>query len=78
MKVSGGWLPAAVIAYHGKPPPPEKFWLQLELCDTTSSLHIMILSQNTLGIDTSNVHVHMINDLHKIARTPFYVKMQFY
>ena len=48
----------------------------LELCDTTSSLRIMILQSGcTLGIDTFNVH--MINDLHKTVRTPFYVEMQF-
>ena len=34
---------------------------------------IVRVSRYTLGIDTFNVH--MINDLHKIARAPFYVKI---
>ena len=37
---------------------------------------IVRVSWYTLGVDTSNVH--MINDLHKTARIPFYVKMQIY
>ena len=37
---------------------------------------IVKVSRYTLSIDTSNVH--MINDLHKTARTPFYVETQFY
>ena len=48
-----------------------RYHLKLAYHDT-----IVRVSWYTLGIDTSNVHV--INSLHKTARTPFYVKMQFY
>jgi len=46
-------LPAALIIYHDKISPPKEI---LELCDTTSSLHITILSQYTLGIDFQCTH----------------------
>ena len=36
---------------------------------------IVKISQYTLVIDTSNVH--MINGLHKTARTPFYLRCNF-